>query len=81
MKKSFLLAIVLLAFNSLFANPVSLNRAKELGQKFVEANFEQKSNNLELVYTVNSELGEACIYVFSPSHYLLRAYSPRQLAA
>lgn len=69
MKKSFLLAIVLLAFNSLFANPVSLNRAKELGQKFVEANFEQKSNNLELVYTVNSELGEACIYVFSVSDH------------
>lgn len=69
MKKSFLLVVVLLAFNSLFANPVSLNTAKELGQKFVAANFEQKSNILELVYTVNSELGEPCFYVFNVSNH------------
>ena len=69
MKKSFLLAIILLAFNSLFANPVDVDRAKELGQKFVDANFEQKSSSLELVYTANTELGEPCFYVFSVSNH------------
>lgn len=69
MKKSFLLVVVLLAFNSLFANPVNLNTAKELGQKFVSANFEQKSSVLELVYTVNTELGEPCFYVFNVSNH------------
>lgn len=69
MKKSFLLAIVLLAFNSIFANPVDVNRAKELGQKFVGANFEQKSSSLELVYTANTESGEPCFYVFSVSDH------------
>ena len=69
MKRSFLLAIVLLAFNSLFANPVDVNMAKGLGQKFVSANFEQKSSSLELVYTMNTELGEPCFYVFSVSNH------------
>ena len=69
MKKSFLLAVVLLAFNSLFANPVDANLAKELGQKFVSANFVQKSNSLQLVYTENSELGEPCFYVFNVSDH------------
>ena len=67
MKKSLLLVVILLAFNSLFANPVDVNTAKELGQKFVDANFNQKSNSLELVYTANSELGEPCYYVFNVS--------------
>lgn len=67
MKKSLLLVVILLAFNSLFANPVDVNTAKELGQKFVDANFDQKSNSLELVYTVNTELGEPCYYVFNVS--------------
>ena len=69
MKKSLLLVVILLAFNSLFANPVDVNTAKELGQKFVAANFDQKSNSLELVYTVNTELGEPCFYVFSVSNH------------
>lgn len=69
MKKSLLLAVILLAFNSLFAAPVDVNRAKELGHKFVAANFEQKSNSLELVYTMNSESGEPCFYVFSVSNH------------
>lgn len=68
MKKSFLLAVVLLAFNSLFANPVDANFAKELGQKFVSANFVQKSNVLELVYTETSESGEPCFYIFNVSN-------------
>ena len=65
MKKSFLLIVILLAFNSIFANPVDVNRAKELGQKFVNANFTQKTNSVELVYTANSESGEPCFYVFN----------------
>lgn len=69
MKKSFLLVVALLAFNVLFANPVDLNRAKELGQKFVAANFEQNSSSLELVYTENSELGEPCFYIFNVSNH------------
>lgn len=68
MKKSLLLAVVLLAFNSLFANPVDANLAKELGQKFVSANFVQKSNVLELVYTETSESGEPCFYIFNVSN-------------
>ncbi len=69
MKKSFLLIVIMLAFGSLFANPVDVNRANELGQKFVNANFAQKSSSLELVYTGNSENGEPCFYVFNISDY------------
>lgn len=69
MKKSLFLVVILLAFNSLFANPVDISRAKELGQKFVDANFDQKSSSLELVYTVNTESGEPCFYVFSVSNH------------
>ena len=65
MKKSFLLIVIMLAFGSLFANPVDVNTAKELGQKFVSANFVKSNSSLELVYTANSENGEACFYVFN----------------
>ena len=70
MKKSFLLVIILLAFNSLFADSLDANRAKELGHKFVKANFAQKENNeLDLVYTMKTENGEPCFYVFNVSDY------------
>ncbi|MBO5811204.1 MAG: C10 family peptidase [Bacteroidales bacterium] len=69
MKKLSLLIVIMLAFGSLFANPVDVNRANELGQKFVNANFTQKSSVLELVYTGNSENGEPCFYVFNISDY------------
>lgn len=70
MKKSFLLVIILLAFNSLFADSLDANKAKEYGHKFVKANFEQKENNeLDLVYTVKTESGEPCFYVFNVSDY------------
>ena len=70
MKKSFLLVIILLAFNSVFAESLDVNRAKEFGYKFVKANFEQKENNeLDLVYTMKSESGEPCFYVFNVSDY------------
>lgn len=70
MKRTFLLITILLAFNSLFANPVDVKRAKEFGHKFVKANFEQKENHtLDLVYTMTAESGEACFYVFNVSDY------------
>ena len=70
MKKSFLLVAILLAFNSLFADNLNVDQAREFGHKFVKANFEQKENNeLDLVYTMNSESGEPCFYVFNVSDY------------
>lgn len=70
MKRSFLLVIVLLAFNSLFAESLDVNRAKDFGHKFVKANFEQKENHeLDLVYTRTTETGEPCFYVFNVSDY------------
>lgn len=70
MKRSFLLVIILLAFNSLFADSVDMEMAKEYGYKFVKANFEQRQNfNLDLVYTEKTENGEPCFYVFNVSDY------------
>ena len=70
MKKSFLLVAILLAFNSLFADNLNVEQAREYGHRFVKANFEQKGNNeLDLVYTMNSESGEPCFYVFNVSDY------------
>ena len=70
MKKLFLLVAILLAFNSLFADNLEVGKAKELGHKFVKANFTQKENNeLDLVYTMKSESGEPCFYVFNVSDY------------
>lgn len=65
MKRSLLLFVVMLAFNTIFANPVDVNRAKDLGRKFVGANFQQKSNLLELAYTMKTESGKPCFYVFN----------------
>lgn len=69
MKKLLLTIIVaLFACASLFASPVDVNRAMVLGQKFVKANFEQIQNpDLDLTYTVMSDTGEPCIYVFNVS--------------
>ena len=70
MKKSFLLVAILLAFNSLFADNLDVDKAREFGHKFVKANFEQKENNeLDLVYTMESESGVPCFYVFNVSDY------------
>lgn len=70
MKKSFLLVAILLAFNSLFAGPVDVNMAMDFGHKFVKANFMQKEGNvLDLVYTMKTENGEPCFYVFNVSDY------------
>lgn len=66
MKKSLLLVAILLVFNSIFANPVDVNRAKSLAEKYVKVNFELRQNvNVELEYTVNSDTNEACFYIFN----------------
>lgn len=70
MKRTFLLIITLLAFNTLFAGSIDVERAREFGFKFVKANFEQTENHtLDLVYTMESESGEPCFYVFNVSDY------------
>lgn len=66
--KKFLLSVVavMLGFGTMFANPVSMETAMSLGQKFVLANFENTNNaDLQLVTTVTSDNGEACFYVFN----------------
>ena len=67
MKKSFLLIIALLAFNSLIANPVDVNEAQALGKKFVDNHFEMSHRGLELslAYTANADRGESCFYIFN----------------
>lgn len=65
-KLLFLIVAVTLGIGTMFAKPIDVNTAKSLGQMFVEANFEQMRNaDLELVYTVFSDKGEACVYVFN----------------
>ena len=56
-----------LGISVLMANPVDVNEAKALGQKFVDAHFEMSYRGLEmtLAYTANIERGEACFYVFN----------------
>ena len=67
MKKILLIIIALLAFNNLTANPVDVNKAQTLGQKFVNAHFEMQNrgNDLALAYTAFVDRNEACFYVFN----------------
>ena len=68
MKKIFMtLMALILGVGMLIAHPVDVNRAKMVGQQFVQANFELNRQNvdLELVYTGSSTRGEACFYVFN----------------
>lgn len=59
-----LTAAVILGIGTMFANPVDVNTAKSVGQKFVQNKFElTRSANLELVYTFSVE-NEASLYVF-----------------
>ena len=59
-----LIAAVVLGIGTMFANPVDVNTAKMLGQKFVLTNFEEtRGANLELVYTF-SVADETSFYVF-----------------
>lgn len=57
---------VIIGLGAAFANPVDVNTAKSLGQMFVQANFEQTRNaDLQLYYTVTSDNGTPCAYVFN----------------
>lgn len=61
-----LLVAVVIGMGAMFANPVDVNKAKSLGQKFVQAKFEMKSSaDLQLYYTVTSDNGVPCAYVFN----------------
>jgi hypothetical protein len=67
--KKYLMSVLalMLGLGTAFANPVSVSQAKYVGQQFVQANFEQARQSLELtlVYTGASNRGEACFYVFN----------------
>ena len=67
MKKLLLLAVAaVIGIGSISANPVDMNTAKSLGQKFVQTRFEQtRLADLDLYYTVTSDNGEPCAFVFN----------------
>ena len=67
MKKVFLfVAAIILGISAMYANPVDVETAKSLGQKFVQAKFElTRAADLELYYTVTSDNGQPCAYVFN----------------
>ena len=68
MKKYVLLSlVVLLSMTTLNARPIDAARAKTIGQKFAQANFDinLRSSELQLVYTGSSNRGEACFYAFN----------------
>ena len=67
MKKAFILFFVLLCSIGVYAHPVGIDRAKELGLGFVNANLHQacQSTDLQLVYTGMSARGETSFYVFN----------------
>lgn len=57
---------VVLAFGAAFANPVDENTAKSLGQRFLQTKFEMtRGADLQLYYTVMSDSGTPCAYVFN----------------
>ena len=58
MKKFFLIITAICALNSMMANPVDVNKAQALGQKFMDS-------ELTLAYTAYSDRSEACFYVFN----------------
>lgn len=58
MKKLLLIIAAIFTLNAVVANPVDVNDAKALGQKFV-------GSDLTLVYTAMSNRGESCYYVFN----------------
>ena len=67
MKKVFILFFVLLCSIGIYAHPIGVDRAKELGLAFVNANLNQacQLNDLQLVYTGMSARGETSFYVFN----------------
>ena len=67
MKKVFTLFFVLLCSIGVYAHPIGVDRAKDLGMAFVNANLNQacQLNDLQLVYTGMSARGETSFYVFN----------------
>ena len=67
MKKVFILYFVLLCSIGIYAHPIGVDRAKELGLGFVNANLNQacQLTDLQLVYTGMSARGETSFYVFN----------------
>ena len=67
MKKAFIFFFVLLCSIGIYARPVGVDRAKELGLGFVNANLNQtcQLTDLQLVYTGMSSRGETSFYVFN----------------
>jgi hypothetical protein len=67
MKKLFILAVAaMIGMGTAFAGPVDVNTAKSLGQKYFQTKFElTRSVDLQLYYTVTSDNGVPCAYVFN----------------
>lgn len=68
MKKYLLLSlVVLLSMTTLNARPIDAARAKTIGQKYAQANFDSnlRNSDLQLVYTGSSSRGETCFYAFN----------------
>lgn len=67
MKRLLLVTIVtLLSLGRLLSNPVDVESAKSLAEKFVKANFElRQSVNVDLEYVVNTDYDEPCFYIFN----------------
>lgn len=68
MKKFILVLLALvIGIGIVQANPVDAGKAKSVGQKFVQANFDltKQSSDLTLVYTAASNRGDVCYYVFN----------------
>ena len=66
MKKLLSLVIaVIIGIGTVIANPVDVNTAKSLGQMFVQAKFDMTRADLQLYYTVTSDNGQPCAYVFN----------------
>ena len=69
MKKQLILTLIvmLVGMTLLNAHPIDAAKAKNIGQKFVSANFDNnlKSSDLQLVYTGASTNDEVCFYAFN----------------
>ena len=63
----FALIVMLAGMTALNAHPIDAAKAKNIGQKFVCANFNDnlKSSDLQLVYTGTSDRNEVCFYAFN----------------
>ena len=64
MKKTLFAFVLVLLAGIMNAKPIEVNRARELGLKFLNTNTEIKSASTELTYTGYTDHGQACFYVF-----------------